>query len=228
MPTQKDFKRIVRTRMAKTGESYTSARASLLAKTAAAAPPKAVVPKAEWPELAGMSERAVQTKTGRTWAQWVKALDEQQAWLWSHRDIAKHLAEHYEAVSPWWAQGITVGYERIRGLRDVGQRRGGSYDANKTRTFAVDVATLYRMFADARRRRKWLPEGLTKIRTSKVNVSMRLDWEGDTRVMLYFLDKGPNKSSVSVQHTNLPDKAAIGTAKQAWHARLDALREALR
>lgn len=227
MPAQKDFKRIVRTRMAKTGESYTAARAALIAKTAAAAPPEAVVPKAGWAALAGMSEQAVQAKTGRGWAQWVKALDEQRAWQWSHRDIAKHLAEQYDTVSPWWAQGITVGYERIRGLRDVGQRRGGSYDANKTRTFAVDVATLYRMFADARRRRKWLPEGLTKIRTSKVNVSMRLDWDGDTRVMLYFTDKGPNKSSVSVQHANLPDKAAIGATKQAWQVRLDALRDAL-
>lgn len=227
MPAQKDFKRIVRARMEKTGESYTTARSALLTKAASSAAPKAAVPKAQWPELAGMRDEAVQAKTGRTWAQWVKALDEQQAWQWTHRDIAKRLGEQNDTVSLWWAQTITVGYERIRGLRDVGQRRGGAYDANKTRTFAVDVATLYRMFADARRRRGWLTEGLTKIRTSKVNVSMRLDWDGGTRVMLYFTDKGP-KSSVSIQHTNLPDKAAVAAAKQAWQVRLDALRDALR
>jgi hypothetical protein len=32
MPTQKDLKRLVRARMKKTGESYTAARARLLAK----------------------------------------------------------------------------------------------------------------------------------------------------------------------------------------------------
>lgn len=214
--------------MEKTGESYTATRSALLAKTAAPAPPKAVAPKAEWPALAGMSDEAVHTKTGRTWAQWVKALDDRQAWQRTHRDIAKHLAEHHDTVSPWWAQGITIGYERIRGLRDVGQRREGSYDANKTRTFSVGVATLYRMFAEARRRRRWLPEGLSKIRTSKVNVSMLLDWDDGTSVSLYFTDKGPDKSSVSVQHSKLPDKAAADAAKNAWHLRLDALRDALR
>ena len=34
MTTQKDFKRLVRGRMQKTGESYTAARASLLAQSA--------------------------------------------------------------------------------------------------------------------------------------------------------------------------------------------------
>lgn len=228
MPSQKDFKRIVRTRMAKTGESYTAARSSLLAKAPSPAPPKAVVPKPQWSQLAGMRDEAVQSKTGRTWAAWVAVLDAEQAWQWTHRDIAKHLGQSHEEVSAWWAQTITIGYERIRGLRDVGQRRDGRYGANKTRTFAVDVATLYRMFSDAKRRRQWLPTGLTKIRTSRVETSMRLDWEDGTRVMLHFTDKGPHKSSVSIQHAELPNKAAAEAAKTAWHERLDALRDALR
>jgi len=226
MPTQKDFKRIVRTRMAKTGESYTAARAALLAKQSPK-PPAAAAPKAQWAELAGMRDEAVHAKTGRTWAQWVTALDGARAWTWSHRDIAKHIRETYAEVSGWWAQTVTVGYERIRGLREVGQRRGGTYDANKTRTYPVDVSTLYRMFADARRRRRWLTEGMVKIRTSKVDTSMRLDWEGDSLVALTFTAKGEHKSAVSVQHSKLPTKAAAESAKQAWHARLDALRDAL-
>ncbi len=228
MPTQKDFKRIVRARMEKTGESYTAARSALLTKAASAAAPKPAAPKSRWPELAGMSDAAVRTKTGRTWAQWVTTLDKERAWEWSHRDIATHLVEHHQGVSFWWGQTITVGYERIRGLRDVGQRRGGTYDANKTRTFAVDLETLYRMFADARRRRRWLSEGLTKIRTSRVNTSMRLDWDDGTRVMLHFTGKGPTKSSVSIQHSMLPDKASAEAAKAAWHERLNNLRDVLR
>ncbi len=231
MPTQKDFKRLVRARMQKTGESYTAARAALLAK--ASSPPsksnvpKAVVPQARWAQLAGMSDAAVQAKTDRTWAQWVATLDAAEAWRWTHRDIAKHVGATYAEVSPWWAQTITVGYERIRGLRDVGQRRGGSYDANKSRTYPVDVSTLYRMFADARRRRRWLTEGFVKIRTSRVDTSMRVDWDDDTRVMLTFVAKGPNKSTVSIQHRGLADKAAATQAKAAWQGRLDTLRAML-
>lgn len=227
MPQQKDFKRLVRARMEKTGESYTTARAALLAKSSPK-PPAAAAPKAQWPELAGMSDDAVRAKTGRTWAQWVAALDAEKAWQWTHRDIAKHVGVTYDEVSAWWAQTITVGYERIRGLREVGQRRGGTFDANKSRTYPVDVSTLYRMFSESRRRKRWLTEGFVKIRTSKVDTSMRLDWDGDTRVSLTFTDKGPGKSAVQVQHSLLKTKAAVDTTKQAWHARLDALRDALR
>ena len=227
MPQQKDFKRLVRTRMEKTGESYTAARAALLAKSDPK-PPKASAPEARWAELAGMSDDAVNAKTGRTWAQWVNALDDAGAWTWTHRDIAKHVNATYDEVSAWWAQTVTVGYERIRGLREVGQRRGGSFDANKSRTYAVDVSTLYRMFSDARRRKRWLGDGLVKIRTSKVDTSMRLDWDGGTRVSLTFLEKGPGKSSVQVQHSLLKSKSDADATKQAWHARLDALRDALK
>lgn len=83
------------------------------------------------------------------------------------------------------------------------------------------------MFAQGRRRRRWLTEGFAKIRTSRVDTSMRLDWDDGTRVMLGFTAKGPSKSTVSIQHAKLPNKAAADAAKHAWHTRLDALRDAL-
>ncbi len=44
MPIQKDFKRLVRGRMQKTGESYAAARAHLVKQKPAAAPAKAAPP----------------------------------------------------------------------------------------------------------------------------------------------------------------------------------------
>ncbi len=64
MPRQKDLKRIVRSRMQKTGESYTAARLQVLKKK-----------EPDYAELAGMSEAAISKATGRTWAEWVKTLD---------------------------------------------------------------------------------------------------------------------------------------------------------
>ena len=103
-----------------------------------------------------MSDATIKAKTGCTWEQWVKALDRVEAHTWTHREIAKYVKEKFE-IPGWWAQTVTVGYERIRGLREVGQRRDGTYEANKSRTFAVPVARLFDAFHDPRVRARWLP-----------------------------------------------------------------------
>jgi len=79
MPSQKDFKRVVRARMRKTGEAYTTARAQLLAKPSRSRTAKktarSTAPAIDYGKLAGMSEAVVKEKTGCTWERWVKALD---------------------------------------------------------------------------------------------------------------------------------------------------------
>ncbi len=225
MPKNKDQKKLVRARMAKTGESYTAARASLLKKAA----PKltSAAPRKDWPTLAGMSDDAVRTKTGKTWAQWVAALDAVDAHTLKHPAIAKLLRTDF-GVGPWWAQTVTVGYERIRCMRDVGQLGGGEYSANKSRTYPVGVSTLYQMFASARHRKKWLPHGLERIRTSTVDKSIRADWSDGTQAHFYFTAKGEAKSAVSIQHVKLASRQDIERAKSEWQQRLDALRDMLR
>ena len=76
MTKQRSFKRLVRTRMEKTGESYTAARAMLL--TAAE----------EKPVLA-TSDDAIRERTGRGWEEWFDALDEWGAADRTRRDIAR-------------------------------------------------------------------------------------------------------------------------------------------
>ena len=117
MPSNKDFKRLVRGRMRKTGESYTTARAQLLRNTTRQTPAPA-----HYAKLAGMSDATLKAKTGCTWERWVKALDRVAAHTWPHRKIAEYVHEKYK-VPGWWCQRVTVGYERIKGLRAIGQRR---------------------------------------------------------------------------------------------------------
>ena len=138
MPKNKDLKRLARSRMKKTGESYTAARAEIVKKG-----------RMNFAERAGMSDRVVSAKTGRTWEEWVRLLDARGARSMIHRDIARYLNEE-QGVAGWWAQTVTVGYERIRGLRDIGQRRSGEYEAGKSRTFRVPLSTLFRAFTVAR------------------------------------------------------------------------------
>ena len=55
-------------------------------------------------------------------------------------------------VADWWCQTVTVGYERIKGLRVVGQRRDGGFEASKSKTFTARLTRLYRAWSDARTR----------------------------------------------------------------------------
>jgi hypothetical protein len=219
MTQNKDLKRLVRARMKKTGESYTSARTQITKKPR----PKKT---ADYATLAGMSDATLKAKTGCAWERWVKSLDQFGAEKMSHGEIADLVSTKWK-VDGWWAQTVTVGYERIKGLRARGQRRDGSYEAGKSRTFNVPVRTLFDAWADAGIRSRWLREPAVKIRTATSPKSMRLGWTDGSIVAIGFLAKGKDKSSVAVQHTKLKDRDSAERFKQYWSERLDALANVL-
>jgi hypothetical protein len=233
MSINKDFKRLVRARMSKTGESYTSARANLLRRPApsrsvparrtapapAAASPPATI---DYAARAGMSDAAVEKRTGCTWEKWVFALDHAGADTWSHRAIAAHVRTTYK-VSNWSAQMVTVGYERIKGLREKGQRRDGWYEASKSRTLAATAADAYRAFADGRVRRRWLPSVKVTVRKGTPGRFVRMTWDDNTPVEVWLTPKGAAKTSVQVQHRKLTSKDEVDRRRRYWDDRLAAL-----
>ena len=225
MPTHKDFKRLVRARMQKTGESYTTARARLLEKKKPAAPTIADAATID-AKLAGQTDAVMEKRTGKTWKQWVSVLDRAGASSWSHTQIARYVHETY-GVPGWWTQAVTVGYERLAGLRAVGQRRDGGFEANKSKTFDVPVGRLYSAFADARKRSLWLSGVKLVVRTATKGKSMRITWPDGTSVGAWFVAKGATKSQVAIQHAKLPDREAVTRAKEFWSARLGTLEDAL-
>jgi len=215
MPKQKDLKRLVRSRMKKTGEAYTAARLQLVRR-------KETVP--DYARVAGMSDASVSRRTGRSWREWVTLLDAAGAAEKPHRKIVSLVSSH--GVGGWWSQTVTVGYERIRGLRERGQRRGGGYEATKSRTFPVPVETLFEAFAVARRRGRWLPVKVA-VKSATRPKRMRMVWKDGTRVVLGFYPKGESRSSVAIAHENLPDRAASEAMKTAWAAYFDRLGQLL-
>jgi hypothetical protein len=169
-----------------------------------------------------MSDEALEKKTGCSWEKWVHALDRHRAHEMSHREIARLVHEKY-AVDGWWAQCVAVGYERIRGLRERGQRRDGGFEASKSKTVPVPVDVLYDACALARTRRRWLPDVDVKVRTATRPRSLRFGLGDGTIAALWLVSKGDSKSSVTIQHLNLPDRAAADRSKRYWGERLDAL-----
>lgn len=219
MTKQRTFKQRVRARMAKTGESYTAARRVLIAK-------------GDRPDDAGVtfeppvSDAAVREATGRGWSEWLALLDEWGALQRSHTEIARWVSEDH-GVPGWWAQSVTVGYERARGLRAPGQRPDG-WSVSASKTIAVPVDVLFSAFADGSLRERWLPGAELHVRTMTPCRSARYDWEdGSTRVYVGFTDRGDGKSSVAVQHERLPDAETAEEMKAWWRERVAVLKDVL-
>jgi hypothetical protein len=217
MTRQKSFKRLVRSRMEKTGESYTAARASLLG----AEEPKAT----ERPPLT-TSEEAIRRRTGRGWEEWFDMLDEWGAAEQPHKEIARWLREE-RGVDGWGAQSVTVSYERARGLRAVGEHPEG-FSVTAQKTVAVAIDRLYDAFVDVSLRARWLPDSELRERTATKPKSARFDWgDGETRVIVGFIAKGDAKSTVALEHARLPDAEKASRMKAFWRDRVAVLKEVL-
>jgi hypothetical protein len=214
MTERKSLKRRVRTRMEKTGERYTAARAHVV---------EADEPPAVDPEAIGLvSDETVARKTGRTWAEWVAVLDDWNATTRTHGEIARYVNEEL-GVPGWWAQTVTVGYERARGMRAAYERRDG-FSVTASKTIAVPVERLFAAVTDT----AWPEAGALRQRTAQPARTARFDWrDGATRVIVGFTAKGEAKSMVALAHEKLADAQVADEMKRYWRERLAELKVAL-
>jgi hypothetical protein len=174
-----------------------------------------------------MSDDAMHRATGQTWDEWLGILDAKSATNFTHKEIASYLQTEHE-LPGWWAQTITVTYERARGRRLKNQKCDGSFSANVSRTVAVPVERLFAMWADEKLRTRWLPAAPITVRKATANKSLRLAWNGGrSRVNVDFLAKGRSKSQAAVGHENLPDAASLKRLKHYWSEALERMKMAL-
>ena len=217
MTQHRSFKRIVRARMAKTGESYTAARSRILAAEETRGDEETVMPQ---------GDSTLRERTGQGWEHWLAVLDDWGALDRSHTEIARHLRENLD-VDGWWAQTITVGYERARGRRAVGENAQG-FTAGASRTVNVSVEALYDAFMEESRRERWLGDAELEVRTATRPKGARFNWGGGpTRVIVGFEAKGETKSVVALSHERLGDAAEAERLKGVWRSALTALKTQL-
>ena len=144
----------------------------------------------------------------------------------AHGDVARLVHDKF-AVRDWWSQTVTVGYERLKGRRQRGQRMSGAFEASKSKTFNAPAKRLIDAWADDSKRRRWLRDVDATVRTATSPKSMRLQWPDGTIVAVWFTSKGDGKSNVALAHTKLASKAALEKAKADWGTRLDLLAKLL-
>lgn len=222
MTTDKTLKRRVRERMVETGERYAAARSQVVRKrdriTAAT---ERLSTDDDRP-----SDEALLTATGKGWDDWFAILDTWGGTTRTHTATATHLRKDL-GVPGWWAQSITVSYQRARGLRLKHQQADG-FTVSASRTIDVPMQAVFDAFAQPAIRRRWLTDGELTRRSSRPPRMARFDWEGGpSRLLVSFQDKGPAKTTVTVSHERLSDPDEAEAAKLAWRQRLGSLKASL-
>jgi hypothetical protein len=170
----------------------------------------------------GVSDAAVQRATGKSWDEWFTLLDAWHGTTHNHTEIARHVYETY-GIDGWWAQNVTVGYERARGMRALHERPDG-FSGNASKTFPVSVERLFAAFVEPDERERWLEGIELRNRTSQPNKSARFDvLPEDGRLAVTFVAKGPDKAAAQLQQERLTDAEEVARWKAIWKEQLDRL-----
>jgi hypothetical protein len=214
MTEHKSFKRLVRARMQKTGESYTAARANLLRGEKRGAIDEAALTT---------SDENIRRRTGRGWEQWFELLDQWGAAERTHRETARWVATQQNAEPlAWTVQTVVASYERARRLRAVGEKDDG-FAITASKTIAVPVERLYQAFVETS-----AGDDRLRQRTTTRPKSARFDWTDDgTRVNVAFLAKSEDRSTIAVEHRRLADAGEAERMKAYWRERINGLKGVL-
>ena len=171
-----------------------------------------------------MSDEAVKAKTGKTWPEWFTLLDAEGAKKMNHKEIVAVLSEKHN-VAAWWRQQVTVVYEQSRGLRAKHETTTG-FQVGASRTVNAPVAKVFKAWKEPRARARWLAEPGLVVRKATPDKSLRITWgDGATSVDVELYPKGEAKTQVTIQHSKLPNAAAVKRQKAFWTDALDQLKE---
>lgn len=172
-----------------------------------------------------VSNEAAKKRTGRDWAEWCAVLDKEGAEKLSHREIAQLIHEKYHG-GDWWSQMITVGYERLRGRREVNQRFGG-FAVSASKTIAAAAADAFAAWTDARRRARWLSGVKLTVRKTTAPTSIHLACEEGSAIEVRITAKGRARCIVAVDHTGLADARQVAERRTCWTEMLAGLKQYL-
>ncbi len=250
MTRARALKQVIRARVAKTGERYTTARRHVLItleRTNAARPSAVQAPAptpvaVAKPRSKGMSDEAFRKRTGHGLDHWFTVLDNFGGAAKGHTALARYLNKEH-GVDGWYAQGITVAYERARGVRDTNQRCDGAYEVSVSKVLNGTTATVIKCLSDPKLRRRWVGDVDAKLAAALAaslegagskRIVVRDDGLGrhrykwdNTTVQLYITPKPGGKVSVVATHMKLAHAAAVETSRDQWRTMLNALAGAL-
>lgn len=181
----------------------------------------------DWVAQPDHADALVREKTGRGWNDWVAAIDAGPGRAAGHTAIAAWLVE--QGVDPWWAQGVTVGFERITGLRLPGQMPDGTFTVSRSRVVPMSRPDVRELLLDDASRAALLPDHETPMLSKPGVKTPRFALlRGDERlgVVSFAVDAAPaDRTRLTVTHSQLATAADAARWKQFWGDWLAALPE---
>lgn len=226
MTTDKARKRAVRTRMQKTGERYAAARRHVVTPTPTDAPATAAPAVVSPPGDPGWSDETIVKGTGHDWAHWIALLDAWGAMERSHTEIARWLVATAD-ITGWWAQTVTVGYERARGRRALHQTSRG-FEVGVSKTVRVPLAIAWDAVTDPVRRSSWIDDEVLEATTSRDGVVARFAIAGTGSIVEFTFDaKADDRTTLTVTVRKLEDGDDVERQRLVWRERLRRLEAAV-
>lgn len=204
--------------MVKTGEKYAEARRILIAQAALPTP-------TGWVSQPEMNDESVHKHTSRSWDEWCAVIEAWPGHADGHQAIAKWLQSE-QGLNGWWSQAVTIGYERIRGLRVPGQMSDGTFGVNKSATLTNAPNDLRAMLLDDAARADLLPSLKTTLRSKPTSKAIRIGIgvdEGYINVSLGEASEGRTK--VTIQHRALRFVGEVEHWRAFWTDWLSVLDE---
>ncbi len=162
----------------------------------------------------GHTDDTLVHNTGHGWQHWCRLIDEWPGHRDGHAAVASWLQQEHH-VDGWWAQSITVGWERITGQRLPHQVADGTFTVSKQATIQIDANLLRAaLLDDAQRVRLFAGlEPTLRSRPTSKNVRIGLT---DGVAELAISDAGVDKAKVVVQHAQLATFEDVDTWKDYW------------
>ena len=251
MTRARALKHAIRARAAKTGERYTTARRHVLNNLTLVSPaPASAIPEPKTTRTPArktskrdspISEAKFVEKTGHGFDHWFAVLDKFDAVKKGHTAAARHLYDAH-GVPGWHAQGITVAYERARGVRVANQRCDGAFEVSVSKTIPGDAKAIIRVLTDPRQRARLETSDKTLVRSLAEALAApkskgfvvrpdglgryRYNW-GDTTVQFYMVPKPGSKMAVTVTNMKLASSDVVEARRVVWRELLNSLAAAV-
>src|SRR5688500_4502215 len=171
-------------------------------------------------KLQMFSDAAYRKATGKTWPQWRRVLRAMGAEKLPHADIEARLVADHD-VPGWWAQTITVAFERAIGRREVGEVAGGfAASASKTIDGSKNKALLaWQELVGKRRAFNGVAfAGAPSVRRTPKWRYWRVALGDGSRVIVGIGTKAGGKATLGLSHERLASAAAARRWKVFWRS----------
>ena len=231
MTKEKKLKQTVRARAAKTGERSAEARRHVLSARKRKADPDPVTIARNTKGM--VSEAKTIDKTGHGFEHWFAVLDRFDLKAKGHTAAAKHLGQDH-GVGGWYAQAITIAYERAHGLRKANQQCTGGFQASVSRVLPSDPKTTAAALGQRAARAAWLSDDPLGDKLEEVFRDKRLRARADGSYRLRFkwdgasieirIDPHDTRSRIVADTTELPNERALTEHRDRWKRGLDRLK----